>query len=152
QIRLALSLAADISRRVARYNPRVALRIPNLIVDAIQDTAQAVGAGAQDAVEAHTEIGRLDLARIAGADGGDAIGQHHAGLEHAHLAPILEALELVILAPKVKLVDDAVGKNPLVGEIVNGKDGAGPPLARAQAPHRQDGGAGLPVVAMHDVG
>src|SRR5262249_59171691 len=88
----AASLAGEAVPIVASGNQRVGRRVPDRIVDAVQDASQAVGAQAEDAVEAGAERRRLDLLGIAGTHGRDRVREEESRLQVADVAVELEAV------------------------------------------------------------
>ena len=97
QARPQLGLVGRLVRQpgvaIARRNMRVLGGVPGHLVDAVQDPGELPGAMVQQAVEAHAELGRLDLARVGRAHGRDVIGEMQAGLQEADLAVVLDALD-----------------------------------------------------------
>ena len=72
---------------------RVGRRVPDGVVDAVQDAGDDGGASAQQAVEPHAALRRADLGGIGRRDGGDAVGELQPGLQEADAAEILHAVD-----------------------------------------------------------
>ncbi len=107
---------------------------------------------AQETVEAHAELGRLDLERVAWAHRRDRIGSGETGLHVADLAPKLVALGGEALGGEAELRDDFGIEETLKGEVVDRHH----PTRRVAMKRRSRGveqrRTALPVVRVHDVG
>ena len=72
-------------------------RIPLGFVDAVEDARQRVAAILQHALQPAAQGTRLDLLRVARADGDDRIGKDHARFQEVELAvetPVLVPVEI----------------------------------------------------------
>jgi hypothetical protein len=65
----------DPERAVVLRQRRVGCRIPDRVVDAVDDALDHRGARAQEPVERHAEFRRHDLPRVGRRNSGDAVGQ-----------------------------------------------------------------------------
>ena len=129
---------------------RVLGGVPGHLVDAVQDPGELPGAMVQQAVEAHAELGCLDLARVGRAHGRDVIGEMQAGLQEADLAVVLDALEAESLRRQTQLAQQPGREIALEGDVVDRLHGR----RTLSAGERQIGRGqpGMPVVGMNHVG
>ena len=104
---------------IARSEMRIGRRIPRLFVDAVQYAAHAIRAGAQQALEAHAEFRRLDLARIAWRDSCDAVGELQAGLQETDRAVIFDAVDIERARRQAQRLQQFLGELPLEGDVVD---------------------------------
>ena len=135
---------------IARRNMRVLGGVPGHLVDAVQDPGELPGAMVQQAVEAHAELGSLDLARVGRAHGRDVIGEMQAGLQEADLAVVLDALDAESLRRQTQLAQQPGREIALEGDVVDRLHGR----RTLSAGERQigRGEASMPVVGMNHVG
>src|ERR1700730_906063 len=103
---------------------RILMRIEDLVVDAVDDPMQLVRVRSDELIEALAELGRLDLGRIALADGVDDIGEVNAAAEHVD--DVVEAGDAD--ADQAPLVEAGQGQGAkseyaLRGEVVNRESG-----------------------------
>ena len=134
---------------------RVGRGVPDGVVDSVEDTAQRRATGAQDAVDALAEGGRLDLGGVARAHGGERVGEDHAGLQEVDLAVELEELGHEVAGVEVEDVPVVGRETALEGEVVEGEDGAQAPELRIERGRgAEEGGCerGLPLVDVQHVG
>ena len=153
---LVLLLGGEIARPVAERDIAVRLRAPFVVVDAVQDPDQARAPCPEYLVEPGAVLGGLDLAGIGGTDRRQSVGIKDAVEEE------IEALllELVLMKQREIRAKPGVGKDvraedPLVVEVVDGEQRLGlreRRLPGEAGPQHQRDEAGLPVVAVDDVG
>ncbi len=145
----AARLARETFGAVVSRNVGVGRGIPHGRIDRVENAAEVVAPGAQQPIEAEALFGRLDFARIAGADRGDLVGVKQTGLHERDLAMKFQTIDLKRGGRQAEIAHHVCRKNALVGQVVHGID-TWHRLARAefQAGCRQ---AGMPVVAVHEV-
>jgi hypothetical protein len=98
---------------------------------------------------------RLDLARVARADGGDRVGELQAGLEHRQLAPELDAVHAAPVVRHAQQRRRWPWEHALERQVVDGDDAGRRRLVRqdrARARQVQRRHAAGPVVGVHHVG
>ncbi len=78
-------LAAQILRRILRDDEFVGLRAPLLVVHPVQDAGHRRRAIAQDAFQAESVFGGLDLLTVFLADRGDVVRVHERAFQKIHL-------------------------------------------------------------------
>ncbi len=155
QLGAALCLPGKIVGTVARWQALVGCRIPDRRVDAVEQAVQVIQPRAYDAVHAIAEFRGLDLLRVLPADRRDLVGVDDPGLEHAHLVVIFHAVDGQQVLGQVGQGVGFSRKHALVGDVVDREDGLErechrvTPLGLPQENRQQ---AGLPVVAVHDIG
>ena len=153
----AASMARLLARRrpsvvggVGRREVRIGGGVPDGGVDAVDDAGEDACPRPQQPVEPHPALGGADLLGIGRADGGDRVGVVEAGLQVADAAVILDALDGPGLGRQAEAREDRRREDALEGDVVDGDHR----LRRPAAGVAEVGGdeAGLPVVAMDDVG
>ncbi len=82
QLRAVQRLGFGCGGRVVVRDIRIALRIEDLVVDAVDDSVQLVPVRADELVKPFTQLGRLDFGRVAFADGVDDIREVDSATEH----------------------------------------------------------------------
>src|SRR5207249_8145523 len=91
------ALRRSFSRQIVHaewlWKKTVPFRIPLPCVDAVQDADDVRGPAAENAIETEAELRRLDLLRVAAADGGDRIGMDDGALHETDAAPVLETID-----------------------------------------------------------
>ena len=75
---LAVPLAGEVGRRIVIEEVGIGRRVPVVVVDAVDDPDQPVGAGAQQAVEPEAVLRGLDLAGEGAADRRQRVGLEEA--------------------------------------------------------------------------
>ena len=113
------------------------------------------GPGAEEAVEAAAERRGLDLAAVAGADGGHGGRIEDAGLEGVDLAVELEVVHVEERGGKPDSGQDLRVEQALVGEVVDGEERARPRekgIAGIDVAEIGEDQGRLPIVAVEDVG
>ena len=129
---------------------RVGRRVPDGVVDAVQDTGDDVGANAQQSVERHTALRCADLGGIGRRDGGDAVGELQSCLQEADASEIFDAVDRETPRREHQARQQCGGKVPLEGEVVNRDHGRRPRrTCVVEISGRQ---SGLPVVSVNDGG
>ncbi len=109
---------------------------------------------AQQRVQPYAVFGRLDLASVGGAHGGQGVGQQDPGLEQVHVVVELHDAAREQRVVEAHLAHDLAAEDALVAEVVNREH-------RLQAEERRvvgepvpqvgDGQAALPVMDVDDV-
>ncbi len=135
--------------RIARCQRPVGFRVPDIGVDAIEDTGQIVRAGLQKPFQTHAELRRHQLSRIGRADGGDRITHRKTGLEKPQTAPEFRALPVKMALIKAKPGHQCRVKQPLKRNVVDGHQGRGH-LSRMLAEIGRNEPR-LPVMRMHNI-
>ena len=122
-------------------------RVPQAGVDAVEYAVEAILAASEQSLQAEAEGLALNLQRIAGADGGDGVGQLQAGLEKRELAVVLDTVRAEAIRRQAERGDELRLEYSLKREIVYRLHSRG---ARAGGVAQVSGGkAGLPLVAMN---
>ena len=127
---------------------RIGGGVPDIDVDAIQNAAEPVRAFAKQAIQPATEFRTLDFPCIRGADRGYAVGKNQPPLDKAQLIIKLQRTMRPQAGGQPQLYEGRMGKNALVGQIVNREHSRRPLRFVIQQCGNQ---SGLPVVAMHDI-
>ncbi len=132
----------------------VGLRVPRVVVDAVEDADDVAAAVAQRAVEALAPLRRLDLAGVARRDRGHEGGVVDAALEEVEVVERLQAAGVELAPGELRLVVLGPGEPALVRHVVDGEDRGGGGGGRAGLERVQVDGdePGLPVVDVDDVG
>ena len=127
-------------------------RVPDLVVDRVEDAGQHVVALAKQAVEAKALLGGLDLTSVGRAHGGEAVGVVQATFHERQLAVVFEPVHLERWTWQTEIGKTPRRENALVSQVVHGKDAADTGSDRSLG-ERQIGGhqPGMPVVGMHDL-
>ncbi len=127
-------------------------RIPRVAVDAVDDTAELVAVTARHRFQAEGVLRELDLLRIGAADGGHAVGEHHAGFQQVEATVVLQVQRIEQRPVETGQLHVEVPDGALVGDVVDGEHRARgrQRLVEATLQQRRDQ-AGLPVVRMHHV-
>src|SRR5882724_1291806 len=136
-------------------NVRIGGRIPLVVIDAVENAPQLVGAGSQQCVHGESELGGLNLARVRGADGGHYVGVDDAGLEETHLVPELDAFGVIRRPVEPEIAKQTPVEIALIAEIVNRENGLGAEEGGVAGEVDFEIGseqAGLPVVPVKNVG
>ena len=153
QRQLAGPLAFEIVRVVVRGQVRVRRGVPDVVIDPVRYPDEPVAAHAQEPVQAVAVLVRLNLLRVARADGRERVGRHQASLQGGGRAVHHEGvalLEAETQNPQVAGVERA-----LVGEVVNRKERPRPRVERVVAAalcQFRGGEAAGPVVDVNHVG
>src|SRR4030066_161299 len=108
----------------------VRLRVPVVVVHAVQVSAQAGPPLVQYAFEPVAVFGRLDLPAVRVAYRGEDVGKHQPCLQHIELAVELDPLGGEQLPAEPREREVVVPEQPLVPEVVDGEDGPGGPGPR----------------------
>ena len=155
QVRLARRLAAHVPRRVLVGDHPVRLRIPVLVVAAVQDADEVRLAVVQ--VRRHPlPAQRLqDLLRVRRGHRGDRVREPEARLQQVDLAVVLENIRRVVLPSDADVGKRADVVLALVADVVDRQHACGVRQRRKNAiPRFQEHGNERrhPVVRVHDVG
>ena len=125
-------------------------RIPDSVVDAVDDSLHDRRAGAQETIKRHAELGRHDLARIGRRNGGDAVGKPEASFEVADTAEIFDPVDGEGLRGQAQLAEDRHRKVALEGHVVDrGDDARARPVGVVEIGGRE---RRLPVMRVNDLG
>ena len=148
----AAGFAQQLVVAVGVWQQRVGGGVPDGAVHAVEDAAQLGMAAAQQAVESAAVFGALYFARIGGAHGGEAVGVVQAGFHERDLAPEFQAFELEERPRQAEIGKPRGIKQALVGQVVHREHAGQQRLAAARL--HQAGGhqAGVPVVAVQELG
>ena len=139
-------------RVILRGEMPVGRRVPDLGVDAIQDSAQDLGAVAQQAFQPHAHLAALDLDRVGRRDGGEVVGERQAALQKADPAVVFDAIDGESVRRQAQRLQQVGRKLPLECDVVDGDDGCRPAtLLRACEAEIDRSQRGLPIVRMYDV-
>ncbi len=141
--------ALDIKAGVEQW---VGGRVPDLVVNAVQDSADMVAACAQHAVQAAALFWRHDLLRVARADSGDGVGKLQAGLHEGKLPVKLCAVDGERGLGYAEFCAKAGAKQALVSQVVDGEHAGRDWSGAGQQLQVQRGQTGMPVVRMYHVG
>ena len=109
---LAPRLVGRVFRVVARGQRGVRGRVPDAVIDAVEDARERLAAGVQDAVEPGAERGRLDLARVRGAHRRHRVGREDALLQEVDAAVELDPVDLEVLPADPERRQRVLGKTP----------------------------------------
>jgi hypothetical protein len=93
QVPLGQRLAGQPVMVIRGRGERVGCRIPDRIVDAVEDAGELVGAVAQHSIEAAALLGGHDFARVTRTHGGDGVGKLQSGFHERDVAVGLDAVE-----------------------------------------------------------
>ncbi len=151
QMRLPLRSSGGIPRR----QEPVCFGVPFPVVHSVQDAGQHVRPRTQRAVQAESEFGRLDFARIRGANRAQPVGERDAAFDVADVAEELHAVGTIHTGGQGHIRQRGLGKQPLVAQVVDGEQGADAQIGRVRGRRRAQIGrhqSRLPVVAMEDLG
>src|SRR5215472_14784923 len=131
-----------------RWNSRIGCRIPDIDIDAVDNSAKRAGARTQQSVETKTVRWRLDFLGVGGRDSRDAIGKLQTRFEKADVAIILDAVDRVGLFWQPQYFEETRGKDSLEREIMDGEHGSRPlPSGIIEI---SDGESGLPIMGVND--
>ena len=156
QLLLAVLLAAQVIRIVVRVDHRILRRIVIVHVDAVEDAGELALACAQQAVQALAVERGLNLVGVARGHGGQLVGVDEAGL---HVVRAAVALQLVAgeqaVAQAQGILHGLDREHALILQVVDGVHGLHVLIEREVRVldlQQRRNHAGLPVVAVHDVG
>jgi len=127
---------------------RIVCRVPDLLVDPVDDALQPVHPLAQDALQPHPEGRHQNFARIGRADDRDVVGSHQSALQVADVAEIFHAVETVGMGRQSDRTQHLRRELTLEGEVVDRQHDR---HRAAHRPHVDRGQCRLPVVAMHEI-
>ena len=129
---------------------RIGGRIPHRVVDPVDNPHQIAGPVAQQRIEPAALFAPSDLLGIGPADRGDAVGIGQPALQKTEPAVEFQPVVAERLGRQTQSFGRRVWEQALIGEIVDGDDGAWPrPAGKGQIGGRQ---AGLPIMGMNDIG
>src|SRR5439155_26501662 len=86
----AALLAGQVLRRVAARDDRIARRIPDLLIDSVDDADESIAQRDEHAVESEAALLRTQLVRVGRTHRDDEIREHETALEQVHPSPPLE--------------------------------------------------------------
>ena len=125
---LALDEVLDVVLRVAVACEAAVVRgVPLAVVDAVGDAAQLPRLLLQNHVQAPAALGRLDLPRVALADGDDARRRDDARLQDVHVLAahgVVEKEGVAVAVGHLELRELRKGPPPLVRHVVQRQHGA----------------------------
>src|SRR5688572_7572193 len=133
---------------------RIRFGIPNLVIDAVGNSGEAIRPRSQQPIEPMTLIARLNLAGIAWADGGKRIGGDDSRLQSRRVSFEHKVIDVRTVA-KTKPPQIACIEQPLIADVVKRKQAARSlkerivTAARAKFSHRETRG---PIVSVDDIG
>ena len=107
------------ARVVVAVEQRIAGRVPDALVDAVQDAGQGVATLRQHAFESHAERCMLDLSRIRRTDRRQPVGEHQACLQERRASVVFDAFDTERLAGKAKERRQVAFEDALEREVVN---------------------------------
>ena len=134
----------------------VGIRIPNVVVDTVDDAPQLAGMIPQMGVQPLAVVPALNLARVGLAHRGDDVRVGQAALQHigVPVARLQRVLVEHIIRQPGPVADRGNIINPLEPQVVDGQDGLGGGQLRVDElgpqVHRDQGG--LPVVTVDNIG
>ncbi|OPZ60686.1 MAG: hypothetical protein BWY88_00432 [Synergistetes bacterium ADurb.Bin520] len=99
----------------------VALRVPQGVVQAVQDAGKLSPVIFQHAMEAEAPLRGLDFPGVPGAHSGHRIRGHNGPLEHVEAAEELHPVHGKGVAPKTPGLQGSRGQDPLMGHVMDGK-------------------------------
>src|SRR5882724_8086769 len=102
----------------------IMVRVPFLVVNAIQDADKVVLARLKEAFQSAAIFGGGDFARVTRADGGDQVCVGDSGFETIHLAVEFDAVGIKIIPRQIGKGVAPGRKRALIGEVVNGEAGS----------------------------
>ncbi|OIQ68650.1 hypothetical protein GALL_497540 [mine drainage metagenome] len=124
-------------------------RIPDRLINPVENAAQITGANLQQPVKTATLLGCLDFAGITGADGSDVISIKKSGLHERHLSMKLQPLHVKSRHGQTKFNKLPMRKKPLVSQVMHGVDTGDPVVFGRQISHVGRRKRGVPVMAVH---
>ena len=114
-------LASQIPGGIFGGNEFVFFGIPKRVVDAIYNSDEAIGAGADDAIETVSEFRRLDFLRVFTADGGQVIGINEAGFQEIDVAIELDARRSERRSGNIRAIEHFPAELAVISHVVNGE-------------------------------
>src|ERR1700728_4432996 len=100
----------------------VGVGTPFSVVDSVQDAAEFVITGAEEAVEAESVLGGLNFTRIGGADSGDGVGEDNSSFKEADHSVKLKAFRMIEHRIEADLLHADGPEIPLVAEVMDGQN------------------------------
>src|SRR5262249_47967579 len=122
QVSAANGFAGKILRRIVRRNEFVTRRAPLGIINAVEDAVKMSTARAQNAFQPKAIFRRLDLLRVATADGSDRVREDDPTLEEVHLAVELHAVHGEELPRQIEQRQHIRLKESLIALVVDRED------------------------------
>ena len=150
---LVLDLAAQVMKAVVGTDQRVGLRIPDRLVNAVEDAREALAPLQQHALHAGTALRRGDLVGIARADRAQPVGKHQPALHEAALPVIFQAAghpRPQDMRRQVQPRRLLQREEPLVDQVMDAEHGLHPAHRVQRQIHRRQ--PRVPVMRMQDVG
>jgi hypothetical protein len=147
----AAGLSAEVDLIVRGFDERVVLRIPDRVVDSVEDADEAVLERVERVVQSESAVPRAQLDRVRGRDGGDHVGKDEASLEEVDVPVPLQEVRVVERWIDPEVTDDCGRIVPLIAGVVHREHRRHPVVIRIARQHRAqvDGGErGMPVVRM----
>jgi hypothetical protein len=123
--------------------------IPDVVVDAVENSAQRIRAIAQQSVEAHAASRRSDLGGVRRRHGGDAIREAQARLEITDRTVVLDTFDRPRVPRQADVVERETVEAPLEREVVHGHDRAWTRAAVVVQVRGRE--TRLPIVCVHDI-
>ncbi|MNC17648.1 hypothetical protein D3C75_655360 [compost metagenome] len=140
-------------RTVAGVNLRIAGRVVDLGVYAVNNPGQTVRPRGEQSIQSIAIIGCADFFRIGRADCSDVITVDNTRLHEIHVAIILYTQEIAVIQPQ-QLAQHGVREYPLIQQIMNGEHRTDLTVKRIVAVMRlqqQRNHCGMPVMAMQHI-
>ena len=124
QTDLVLFLTFQIIDRIILEQVRILLRIVEIIIDTIDDTADLGTLGADDVLQAVAVELILQLFRVGRADGGDPVGRKDTGLQEVDAAAKIQITTGEIFTRQTQdILGDIVRENTLILDVVDRQHG-----------------------------
>ncbi len=151
--------AVDIIDFIPVRDIPVDLRVPNFVVDAVQNAAELLTVDVKGMTESVRQMGMLDFRGITGRHCGHEVGINDAGLHQVHGGMIEVVPEPVVVKIMIRPVESygtqyVLSCYSLMPDVVQGITDAGMGhaiiLVNIKEQHRHD--TSLPVVTVDDVG
>src|SRR4030042_736261 len=155
QVSLAGLLAEKSIWAICLADERIGLRIPHVVVDAIENTDQAVRPLPEDTTQTKTLLGGLDFFGMCWAHRGNAISENKPPFEEVDFPVELQIGGGEESALKIQQVPILVPEHSLVRCVVNGEDGLQRRELRMKnrlSLEKSDGEGSLPIVCVQNIG
>ena len=131
---------------------RVCGRVPELVVNAIEDAADTIAPVAQHAVQAAALFWRHDLLGVAWTDGGDGVGKLQTGFHEGKLPVVFRTVDGEQGLWHAEFGTAGGRKQSLVSQVVDGEHAGRDTASAGQQLLVKRSQTGMPVVRMHHVG
>src|SRR5439155_11350476 len=111
------ALSAEVRRGIVGGNIRIRFRIPECVIDAVEDTGQVRGAASQQAVQSPSILVGLNFARVCFADCVDGVAVDDARLHEIDAADKLERARMEQSGWETDVGESVFRKQALVSEV-----------------------------------